>query len=463
MRHMQFIVVGDTHFCTHEIREHDKNESLMSDRPDSVRYADMIDSTVRPLFAQIRRLKPEFVISTGDFVEGGMPDDHEKTCTEMQQGWDLMKSLNCPCLIAKGTHEGCKGTVSAAAYSEIVLPEMHRIAGVESGSEYYCYEQAGVLLLFIDYHSYKLGNEQDLWLESQLKAKSITAEYIFIIAHPPLLNWGRHFFYDPEFSQRIKELCQKYPVDVYLCGHTHNQAVSWHEVEENCGYIQVMASSVGYPQMELIALEDCHALAEFTQQDHFIWGINEDSAPGFYQFEIDSHGIAIKWFSCRGDSASLLVAERRLKPVNINPPPYHVFTHSLSSGDIRQIKSASINIYGQYRNIADTELIFNGVSLGQLPANNSYAARCYLPLNNEALNTIGGENSLTIKPPADEDFVIGSIALEIILNDNRLIRSPVSREIFVCGESWKRFAIPANCVSLTHGDTINVKINLSLS
>jgi calcineurin-like phosphoesterase family protein len=459
MNKVRFVVLGDTHFCTHEIRGTATNY-LMSDLPDHIRYADMVKNVLSPMFDRIRSLKPDFVISTGDFVEGGMPDDHQKTYLEISQGWELMKTLNCPCLIAKGTHEGNGGSPGAAAYRKIVLPEMTRTAGIETDDEYYIYRKNGAVFLFLDYLNYEIGGKQDIWLEQQLKTNSETAEHIFIVAHPPLYNWGRHFFNEPRFADRIIELCKKYPVDAYLCGHTHNQTVSWHSFRDTCGYLQIMCSSVGYPHMDLIALEDCHALAEFTEQDHFLWGINEDSAPGFYLIEINSDVMSVKWNSFNADSASLHVRKRRHKPVDIALPPYSILEHSLSSSDNIQIKSASINIYGYYNNIDNTELILNGITIGQLPVNGSYAARRYVPLNNAALRTISNKNVLIIKPPDSEDFVIGSISLEILLYDNRVVHSSVCPEKFVSGKKWDCFRSPGKIVNVQKGDTIKLHIDL---
>jgi calcineurin-like phosphoesterase family protein len=460
MDKLRFVVLGDSHFCTWDIRgEYEKNCSL-AEMPDYARYAHMMDEVLKPMFEKVKALKPEFVISTGDFVEGGMAGNRDNTYSEMQEGWEFMQTLDCPCFIAKGTHEGSgDGNPGAEAYRDIVMSGLRDQTGLSLEKEYFRLDKGDCSFFILDYLGYLSGGEQDKWLEAGLKEASENKRRIFIAAHPPLYNWGRHFFNEPEFINRIIELCNQYPVDSYFCGHTHNQCASFHKTSGNRGFLQLMASSVGYPEMGVIALDDFHSLAEFSGNDKYLWGIHEDSAPGFYLVEIDGEAMKVKWISSKGDEALLAQEKRRALPQAIVLPEYKQYKRSLSQSDVKQIKGAWLHIYGLYSDEESTEVCFNGISLGNLPVNCSYAARRYFTLNDKALQTIRNENHIEIKLPSKGDFAIGSVSLEFILWDNTIIRSEVASELFITGECWKEFPQPRQVTKVLNGEKVSFLLN----
>ncbi|OGV51587.1 MAG: hypothetical protein A2017_08300 [Lentisphaerae bacterium GWF2_44_16] len=459
MKKKRFIILGDTHFCTHDIRGGYKGNSSLAELPDYVRYADMVESVLKPMFSRIRSFKPDFVISTGDFVEGGMKDKN-KTYREMKEGWRLIKSLKCPVIIAKGTHEGSGTSIGAEAYRKTVMPEISGLKGVEGQKEYFIFRKNNCVFFILDYLDYHLGNEQDIWLEAELRKASGKAERIFIVAHPPLYNWGRHFFNEPEFIRRITRLCRKYPVDAYLCGHTHNQVLSYHETGKGKGFMQVTGSSVGYPNMDLRALDEFHVPARFTVKDKLIWGIHEDSSPGFHLIEINNNDrMNIEWHSFKSDKASVVIETRRSRPSEITAPEYRRYEKKMSDIDMRQIKSGILYIYGSYQN-KNTEISVNDISLGELPPNTTYAARRFITFTPEVLKTISKENKIRVKLPEKGDFTFGSLSLEFLLLDNRIIHSAVSPELFVCGERWKEFQKPRSLVKVKNEQTVSLTIKV---
>jgi hypothetical protein len=446
MKKLRFAVLGDTHFCEKKTRGLSGGGCPIAELPDHIRYSDMVDTVLSPLFAKIRALKPDFVLSTGDFVEGCM-SDREKTFREMRAGWSFMKKLGCPCFIARGTHE------NPEAYREIVVPEISKFAGKKLDRAYYSFEFNGVVFLMLDYQDWSSGNEQDLWLESELRKHSFTARRIFIAAHPPLYSWGRHFFNEPAFIKRMISLCEKYPVDAYFCGHTHNQSVSFHERDKGGGncFLQIKCSTVGYPGSGTPPLDDFHAPAEFTKRDHLLWGVPEDFAPGFYLVETDGEKTSVKWMSVDGDSASLTVKKRFGRPLHIKRPRYKRAEHGITGAELNQIKSAWLYIYGIYPSPEKTELFFNGVPSGRLPPNTVYAARRLIHLSSGAVASIREDNTVETQPPPEGDFVIGSVSLELILLDNRVIRTRPAPELFVRGERWSQFP-PPRAVIKTAGE-----------
>ncbi|OGV37664.1 MAG: hypothetical protein A2020_14935 [Lentisphaerae bacterium GWF2_45_14] len=451
---LRFVVLGDTHFCTREIRGKYLEKKALFELPDHVRYAEMTESVLKPLLSKIKMLKPDFVISTGDFVEGGMPD-HTKTRREMKEAWALMKTMGCPLLVAKGTHE------EPAAYRQTVLPEMEGFLGEKLDRGYFVFERKGCAFLILDYLDYIPGNEQDVWLEKELIRLAGTSSRIFIAAHPPLYNWGRHFFNEPAFINRMIFLCKKYSADAYFCGHTHNQTLSFHQTEKGKGFLQVMSSSVGYPDMDTRGLAEFHALAEFTSKDHFLWGLHEDSSPGFYLVEVNGDSMSLEWQSLKTDKVSLYIKKRHARPERIKKTAYRKYETKIAPLDMFQIKSAVLYVYGSYAN-EGSELFFNGVSLGRLPLNSAYAARRFAILGHDALKTLSRENKITIMLPGKGDFVIGSISLELLLLDDRIIHSEVSPELFVRGGFWKDFPQPRKVFDCKNKKEVSVSINIGI-
>ncbi len=458
MRTTRFVILGDTHFCADGVRQQYDGKCLLAEKPDYVRYSPMRTSVLEPMFARIRALAPDFVVSSGDFVEGGMAD-HGKTLREMREGWTFMRSLQCPVLIAKGTHEGSGSHPGAQIYREIVLPGMSEMTGTTIEKEYFLFERDGNAFLILDYLDYHAGGEQDTWLENNLRDLSSKARRIFIVAHPPLFNWGRHYFNEIQFITRLIQLCGSYPVDAYISGHTHNQTLSFHEVGEGKGFLQITGSSVGYPDMNVRALDEFHALAEFTPNDHFLWGIHEDSSPGFHLVELEDSAMTVRWNSFKGDQASAVISKRRSAPCEISPPTYITYEKRMRDMDMDQIKSGVLYVYGIYGN-KNTEVLINGISLGALPPNTSYAARRFLTLHAEAMRSIVRDNRITIKLPENSDFVVGSLSLEFLLFDNRMIHSAVGPELFIHGSKWKDFPSTRPTTMTEKGQTVTTSIQL---
>jgi hypothetical protein len=121
-------------------------------------------------------------------------------------------------------------------------------------------------------------------------------------------------------------------------------------------------------------------------------------------------------------------------------------------------KSALLYVFGSYWNFSGTRVCFNGVDIGELPTNGAYAARRYIQLNSEALKTISRENTVSIKLPSDKEFVLGSVSLECLLWDDRIIRSHVASEIFVSGENWKKYPQPRKVANVSPGEEVSLEL-----
>ncbi|MDX9981108.1 MAG: metallophosphoesterase [Lentisphaeria bacterium] len=438
---MRLAFLGDTHFC---IPRTGSGGRVLPDRlPDHFRYTPMADSVLRPLLARIRSAAPDVLISSGDFVEGGLSGDPPAARREMVEGLAFFAELGLPFVIARGTHD------APDLFAELALPAMNQALGAGIDRSYFRHDAGDCTLLVLDYQRYAAGNPQDAWCEAQLAAAAGAGRRIFVVAHAPVYLWGRHFFGDPALIRRLDTLFSAYPVEAYLCGHTHNQAVSFHARQGNRGWLQLMASSVGYAALPGQPLEQTHRLADFGPENRYLWGIAEDSAPGFFLLDLDPDGLCFRWESVGGESREFRVAGRRALPVCHEAPPVRVVP---APEDFCQLKSAVFGVFSYSGNVPAGEVWLNGVPLGPIPSGTSYAARRFLPVPAEGLATIGPRNTLTVRTPAIPAFAVGSFRLELLHLDGRMLHSRVVPEILVAGDRWQAFPGERPLVPCVPGD-----------
>jgi len=350
----------------------------------------------RPLFAMARKEKPEMVISIGDLIEGGA--------------------------------DSARDMAEANARLREIAPEIYRTPGSHDifpprKKEYTACRKAGNLFLFLDYMDW--GDAQREWLIRELENGKDTG-HIFVFGHAPLHLFARHFFYSAGYAEEVSEILNRYPVDIYFCGHTHNQTVSRHGT-----MLQITGSSIGYPEAPAIPLDQFHALASSDPQTRFYWGFPEDYQPGFWTVETNGKALHLAWTALH-NSAELYLSERFVEP-EIRLPHMDPYSSELRESDLFQLHSAWLNIFSANKGKNDSELLFNGISLGAIPENPCYAARRFLTLSPEALASIHQTNTLQIRFPHSSAFGIGSISLDLLLLDGRRIRSDVVPELFVHG------------------------------
>jgi hypothetical protein len=425
---MRIAFLGDTHYC---VPRGSTGGRLPLDRlPDHTRYTPMAESVLKPLLARIRQLSPDLLISSGDFVEGCFARKPNDARREMEEGLSFFTDLGLPFLVSRGTHD------EFDLFSELAVPAMGKSVSGVFTKTYLRHDVGECTFLVHDYQRYALGNAQDLWLQAQLAEAAAGERRIFVVAHAPVYLWGRHFFGEPGLMRRLDELFSAHPVEAYLCGHTHNQIVSFHARQAELGWLQLMASSVGYAAMPGQPLEQIHELADFGPGNTYLWGIGEDSAPGLFVLDLTPDGLKIRWESVTGETREFIVEGCRTRPVCLNPEPSPT---RLAADDLFHIKSAVLGVFSYSGNTPAGEISLNGVPLGPLPANCAYAARRFLALPDQALATISQKNTLTIRTPEVSSFAIGSFVLELNLLDGRTVRSQVIPAILVSGDRWANF------------------------
>lgn len=400
MGSFRFAVIGDTHYCTLAGRPQQRRQNGLDALPDYLRYAGMKERVLDKLVAKIADQRPDFLVSTGDLIEGGADSELDEAVARKLLGAAAPKLH-----VAQGTHDRRKP---------------------QDDISYYSFKHEGSVFFILDYIHW--NSRQSAWLQHELGAAH-NAKHIFAFAHAPLYLWGRHFFDSPWFTREVREIFAQYPIDIYFCGHTHNQAVSWHH-----GMLQIKGSAVGYPQMDVVPLERMHALAPNDANNQFYWGIVEDSAPAFFTVDVDDERLNVRWHALRG-SAALRVPARFAQPEILSFPPQVPRNESLEDWDFAQVRTGWLNVFNSIKEANNSCLSLNGVALGEIPASTSYAARRSVTLNLAAINALQQRNTLTIRLPDSPVFALGSLSLELLLLDGRIIHSPVSPELFVCGDS----------------------------
>ena len=386
---MKFAIFGDLHFCTMANRNMPVNRAHDM-VPDFPRYAAMEKSVRQKLFELARQEKPDFVVSTGDLIEGG---------------------ADSPLDMANANKE-----------LAFISPEIYRAIGSHDlypprKKEFFSFEKENSFFIFLDYTAW--NEEQKNFLISELE-KGKKFDHVFVFGHPPLYLLARHFFHAGAYADDVRKILSNSDVDIYFCGHTHNQSVSRHG-----NMIQIVCSSVGYADSPALPLESFHNLGE---ADEYFWGFPEDYQPGFWIVDVTGDKIDCFWKSL-DNQAEFHLPERFGNAINILPRQEHLPTE-LKEEDLWQIQCAWLNIFSAFKGTNDSELFFNGISIGSVPNNFCYAARRFVMLPQNAISSIRESNELEIRFPSEGAFALGSVSLDLLLLDGRRIRSKVSPELF---------------------------------
>ena len=413
---MRFAVFGDLHICDMKNRKEPSDRS--HDRvPDFPRYIAMTE-TRKKLFAMARGEKPDFVIQTGDLIEGGAdsPRDMELAIQELSA----------------------------------VSPEIYRAPGSHDlypprKKEYFAFSKENASFIFLDYTDW--GENQRNFLISELEKAKDSAR-IFVFAHAPLYLLARHFCHSKPFSDEVRDILSHYNIDIYFCGHTHNQTVSRHGK-----LLQIVGSSVGYEAAPALPLDSFHRIGP---ADRYFWGFPEDHQPGFWIVDVNGEKTDCRWKSLH-NQAELHIPER-FGEITVIPPHFDRLPTVLSESDLWQVQCAWLNVFSTIRGTNDSELFFNGISLGHIPENVYYTARRFIILPQAAVSSLRKENELSVNFPSAGAFALGSLTLDLLLLDGRRIRSKVSPELFTNGECIDfqyavKYAEHAN-----NGETKKIKI-----
>jgi predicted phosphodiesterase len=206
--------------------------------PDNFQFAIIPDYTgghrpgiMEDVIRKLNILQPEFVITTGDMIEGYTTNE-----TEIYQQWSdykgLIKDLKMPVFYIPGNHD----------YSNEV---MSRIWNELFGSSYYQFIYKNVLFLCLNTEESLKGADQASIEEQQFNFVRKTlmdhpdVRWTFILMHHPLWLYDKTGYWD-EIELLLKD--RKHTV---IAGHNHQYV----KYERNNGKYFILATAGGVSQL----------------------------------------------------------------------------------------------------------------------------------------------------------------------------------------------------------------------
>jgi predicted phosphodiesterase len=170
------------------------------------RTGDAVPMVYEKIVAEVERMKPDFVMTVGDHIQG-YTDDTTLLKKEWEEYKSLIKPLTMPIYFTPGNHDITNDTA---------LPFYQRYIG----EPYYSFDYQGMHFIVLDNSRYDsiagMPKEQTDWLVNDLK-KSRKATYTFVFMHKPF--W---FNYIAEGKTDLwHSLFVYYGVDAVFAGHAH--------------------------------------------------------------------------------------------------------------------------------------------------------------------------------------------------------------------------------------------------
>ena len=167
----------------------------------------------KQMVAEIAKLKPAFVLHTGDFVPGS--SDLTKLKRQYWEFKKVMDRVDVPYYLALGNHE-----ISGA--------EAHRLFRSLLGKTYYSFDYGNSHFVALDAampgDTHRINDVQFAWLEKDLSAAKGKSDHVFVMAHDPLYPVDGHIGGSldkyPDRRDKLATLLKKYGA-VYFTGHEH--------------------------------------------------------------------------------------------------------------------------------------------------------------------------------------------------------------------------------------------------
>lgn len=195
------------------------SEKPVLNDPDRFQIAIMTDNTGghRPgiwmqAVRKLNLLRPEFVMSVGDLIEG-YSEDRNEVEQEWQEFLGFINELDMRFFFVAGNHD-------------VTNPLMHKVWREHFGPEWYSFDYRGVhfLCLSSEDPDDRIGDEQLAWIEKDLAAHA-TARWTLLFFHKPMWVTSERAVAagnpDPTNWQRVEELLGSRPHTVFA-GHVHH-------------------------------------------------------------------------------------------------------------------------------------------------------------------------------------------------------------------------------------------------
>ncbi|CAG7656851.1 metallophosphoesterase family protein [Paenibacillus allorhizosphaerae] len=409
---LRFVVMGDLHY----VQEQSHREALSGRVKGVTEFADVtrnlwLTRNVTPeVIAAIASLKPDFVIQTGDIIQGHC-DDEESGLREMKEAMELLEGLKAPVFFALGTHDGVVGKREERQVKQFVYPAIGKSLGTGPLTKgYYTFEKSGSLFIVLDYTTFVKHNDQAEFIRDTF-AESGRYDHVFLFAHPPLFCVGRPFFTHFDFVQTVLAQAADYPVDAYFCGHTHNQISTLHKVGEHW-LPQLKSSVLGYPDRPPVHLSDVRAVLPDPAGMEYGWGYLEDSAPGWWEITVRGERVQADWHVLRQGVQGQLCWSRGEKAVFTKMPAFGK-TSGLPLPPASEIRGVRLRAAGSNCKTPNGyRVTLNGRDIGALPRLEYFDSRQFMEIEPEFWPLLNNENAISVTTEA-EPMCIGGFVLEV--------------------------------------------------
>jgi len=201
-------------------------------------------------------LRPEFVVSIGDLIEGGSEDEQQ-----VESEWDefqgFIRQLDMKFFFVAGNHD-------------VSNPVMHRIWRKHFGAEWYSFDYQGVhfVCLCSEDPDATLGEQQLQWLGTDLREHS-QARWTFVFLHKPLWAYSEKALHvgNPDTTQwqQVAAWLKDRPHTVFA-GHIHQ-------------YVQYARNGTHYYQLGTTGGSSRLRGAAYGEFDHVTWVTMESDGP----------------------------------------------------------------------------------------------------------------------------------------------------------------------------------------
>lgn len=258
--------VGKTFFPTEE--RNPVTHLRWNDSPDDFQFAVVSDRTGghrAEVFSQavdkLNLLQPEFVLSVGDFIEGGKISA-DKIAAEWKEFDGFIKKFNMPFFYVPGNHDVATKETTKAWQDKL-------------GRRHYHFVYRGVLFLILNTDDPPekggaISEEQIAYVQKTLKDNA-SARWTIVALHRPL--WTKDNGAANGFAEVEKALAGR-PYTVF-CGHEHN-------------YEKFVRNGMNYYQLATTGGASLMRGVEFGEFDHIVWVTMKKDGPLMANIMLDS-------------------------------------------------------------------------------------------------------------------------------------------------------------------------------
>jgi len=453
-----FAVIGDIHYKIPDFHSADYLVPSVSKEFDSM------------------KLRPEFIIQTGDFFHGSNGTDIESEAVYAFKNFD--ENFDMPFFIAKGNHD------AREYYEKNAFPLFSQELGSDVLKSYYSFDKANCHFIMLDCTDEKL-TDQLSWLEKDLEvAKSNSGiEHVFVAGHYPLWIVARAGFTNMEYADLVSKLLAKYQIDAYFCGHTHNHTTTVKMID-GTPLTQIMGAAVvedgrlsnlapflkhvrkvpeNIYQPGLLALEETHKIFIDSSKLKYYWGNQEGSTSSYYVITVSGKTVQVDYHILGSGTVRSYKWDKPGELVDLTAPEV-VKTTEVTEEDFSHIKNAWLYTAPWTSQDAVTAPIkINNVNAGELDM--SYNAVAYsmfwnkieYSLGQSTIDALKKKNIIQISNPEQWEFGLANIFILVQFEDGRFAKSTLSPHVLTSYEPKEEtnyIPVPGLIHWVTKGDDL---------